>query len=538
MKLKEQIIEQEVEEIKQPPITEKNVISKKWTIILLIIIIISQVTVRLYFGNQKQYLHMDEAYSYGLMNYDKLEITDNEDFYNTWHTNKYFEDYLSITDKEVFNIERVYENQKNDVHPPLYYLLLRIAASFTINSFSMWTGIIINIIIFIISSIFVYLISKLILKNPIYALMTCLITGFTIISIESSLYIRMYELANLNILIITYLHIKNYNKKLNYKNLIPISIALIIGALTHYYYLIFAFILYIIYSVNFIKNKSYKDMIKYNICIIISAIISLIIFPYSISHLFFGYRGQGAFLNLFDTSEFILRIAQYLIVLDNNIFSNMLIPLLIVLIYLYFTKKPKLGTKNKEIILLLIPTLIYFILVSKVSPYIEIRYIIPIYSCTVILIVYYLKVFLNKCFNYKKSNIIFAIIFTIILIMPVIMNKQLDFTYTKYNNIANKVQNEYNYPILYIFNNHNNRFLDDLYLFTKSNDTYIIKSENANQENLKEILKQKELSKGMLLFLNEGMDNNKLISDIKNINNYTQSNHLQRLNAADIYYLH
>ena len=137
MKLKEQIIEQELEEIKQPPITEKNVISKKWTIILLIIIIISQVTVRLYFGNQKQYLHMDEAYSYGLMNYDKLEITDNEDFYNTWHTNKYFEDYLSITDKEVFNIERVYENQKNDVHPPLYYLLLRIAASFTINSFSM-----------------------------------------------------------------------------------------------------------------------------------------------------------------------------------------------------------------------------------------------------------------------------------------------------------------------------------------------------------------------------------------------------------------
>ena len=48
-----------------------------------------------------------------------------------------FEDYLEVNNNEIYNIKPVYENQKNDVHPPLYYLLLRISATFTINKFTL-----------------------------------------------------------------------------------------------------------------------------------------------------------------------------------------------------------------------------------------------------------------------------------------------------------------------------------------------------------------------------------------------------------------
>ena len=34
---------------------------------------------------------MDEAYSLGLASYDKVEIQDNENFYNIWHDGKYYE---------------------------------------------------------------------------------------------------------------------------------------------------------------------------------------------------------------------------------------------------------------------------------------------------------------------------------------------------------------------------------------------------------------------------------------------------------------
>ena len=90
---------------------------------------------------------MDEMYSYGLMNYNKLNIADNEDFQNVWHNKEYYLDYLTVNQNEKWNLKPVYENQKNDVHPPLYYLLLRISASFTIDRFSKWSGIILNIII-------------------------------------------------------------------------------------------------------------------------------------------------------------------------------------------------------------------------------------------------------------------------------------------------------------------------------------------------------------------------------------------------------
>ena len=68
---------------------------------------------------------MDEAYSLGLASYHRTEIQENEDFYNTWHNKEYYEDYLEVDSDEQNDFSQVYENQKNDVHPPLYYLLLR-----------------------------------------------------------------------------------------------------------------------------------------------------------------------------------------------------------------------------------------------------------------------------------------------------------------------------------------------------------------------------------------------------------------------------
>ena len=51
-------------------------LSKKTIIISLAIIIIIQILARIYVGYKKEYFHIDEAYSYSLMNYDKIQITE------------------------------------------------------------------------------------------------------------------------------------------------------------------------------------------------------------------------------------------------------------------------------------------------------------------------------------------------------------------------------------------------------------------------------------------------------------------------------
>lgn len=47
----------------------------KIVITLLIIIISLGVITRIYIGSKKEYLQIDEGYSYGLMNYEQIDLT-------------------------------------------------------------------------------------------------------------------------------------------------------------------------------------------------------------------------------------------------------------------------------------------------------------------------------------------------------------------------------------------------------------------------------------------------------------------------------
>ena len=99
--------------------------NKKTEKIIIAIVLVLQTIILVIAGVNKAYIHMDEAYSFGLANYDKIEIQDNEDFFDTWHSKEYYEDYLCVNDDESGKFEPVYVNQENDVHPPLYYFLLK-----------------------------------------------------------------------------------------------------------------------------------------------------------------------------------------------------------------------------------------------------------------------------------------------------------------------------------------------------------------------------------------------------------------------------
>lgn len=230
----------------------------------LIMAIILQTLVYIKVGIDKSYIHMDEAYSLGLASYDKVEIQDNKDFYDTWHDGAYYEDYLALNDDEMGDFTPVYENQKNDVHPPLYYLLLRIAMIFSPNHFSKWGGIIINIIIYAFITIFTYLIIVRLMKatspcEKISALVLAFCSSITLASLTNVTYIRMYALATLNIMIITYLHMKLY-EKFSRRTVFWIGVVALVGSLTHYFFLFYLAMLFLIMVVLFIKRKEWKKL--------------------------------------------------------------------------------------------------------------------------------------------------------------------------------------------------------------------------------------------------------------------------------------
>lgn len=508
---------------------------------LLIFIILLQVLLRVQVADEKAYLQIDEGYSYGLMNYNKVDIIANDDIYGRWNDKSYYQDYLSISSDEALDFKPVYENQKNDVHPLFYYLLLRIASSFTIDSFSKWTGIILNILIFIFSSIMIYLIANKIFKNKLYAVFIILVNGFTLASIETTIFIRMYALNALNLLIISYLHIKNYDKEiLDVKNLILMSICIILGSLTHYYYLVFLFVLFMIYAVKFIKSKNYKNLVRYIGMMIVSATVSLAIFPYSFVHIFMGYRGTGAISNLEKVGQMWNSLGNYLSILNNNVFNGILIFLLIisfgVMVYkIVKNKKVTLRFENTYLWLMLLPAIFYFIIVALVSPYQEIRYIMPICPFMVIGIFYLLKVLFEKITSSYKTFVILSIIFIIMLVFPKIIGLEVSYVYKSYQTIVDTIDENHNVPLLYIMNMDQNRFMDDLYLFSKVDYSYILDSKQFSKEKIEEIFKGIDISKGIFVILNEGLENQKYLEELKQHLSCSSFDHVFKLNAANIY---
>lgn len=521
--------------------------NKKREILVISILLVLQTILFVIVGFNKSYIHMDEAYSLGLASYDKVEIQYNEDFYDTWHTKDYYEDYLTVNDDEVGKYGQVYENQKNDVHPPLYYLFLRIAMGFSKNHFSMWPGIIINIVIYAFITIFTYLILQGLFKNKSHskekAIILAFISSITMASLTSVIYIRMYALSTLNILITTFLHMKLFeSKSINIKLLVAIGISALLGSLTHYYYLFYLVMLFILFAIKYIKEKDYKTLLYYVLTMAIAGIASLVIFPYSIQHMFFGYRGQGVISNLTNIPQFLTNISLYLVKLNSYAFNGLLLPILILIIALVvYIKIKNMHNKSEKqsdfSTFITLSTLFYFLLVAVASPWIELRYIMPICGVVFIIVIYCLYNLVNKVFDEKKSNIIISVLLIFILLAPIALNISPEVLYSDKQEIVEKLENELNVPTLFFFNSQNNRFLDDILLFAILDDSYIAKDLDYNEDNIKEILQGKDISNGIVVFINEGQNNDNIIDTIKNSTNLDNSIYLKRLNACDVYYI-
>lgn len=110
--------------------------------------------------------------------------------------------------------------------------------------------------------------------------------------------------------------------------------------------------------------------------------------------------------------------------------------------------------------------------------------------------------------------------------------------YSNMNGIMEKINGELkNTPALYFFNSNNNRFLDDILLFANIEESYIAKDIECNEENIKKIMKNKDISNGVLIFINDWQDNDKIINTVKKSIDLYSITYLQRLNMCDVYYI-
>lgn len=381
-------------------------------------ILLLQILVYIHWGFQKEGLHTDEVLSFGLANsssYPLLSgITDG------WmSSNEFFTNYLTVVDGETFDFGNVYLNQTSDVHPPFFYFLLHIVSSLFPNQFSIWFGIGINLFFVVGVNLLVFLISKMISKTNGIALSTMIFYGFSIAAVSMVIFVRMYTILTFFCMLLVYFVLRLCNNFGTLSNKIAyygILTTTFFGFFTHYYYLIFAFgvsVAYIIYM--FVKNRKnhfFKSIFEYIFALAFGFIINIAVYPTSIDHILNSNRGVAsidAFISFYDKLSNLV-VGFGIVSTTMFIHYYFFIPFLIIAIFLYINKKIKAKdlknsfVRNSQFYGIFLATVIYFVLISIIAPYIIVRYQLVIYPAIAILFVISLNFVISTFIKKEKSK--------------------------------------------------------------------------------------------------------------------------------------
>lgn len=264
-------------------------------IIFCIIIFVQIVFFSYIFSNNKKSFHSDELWNYGFANSSSgvdvfSDSKGNPKNLNSWTDSSVLNDYITIQNDEIFDYKSVYQNSADDFHPFLDFMLLHFICSFFPNIFSPWFGFILNILFFIIIQIYLYKSIKLITKSEKIGLLGVFFFGFTSAAENMLLFLRMYTpAAAFAIMFIYYVSLYYYHKDDTFikKSLIAkLFLTTLCGALTLHLFLPFAFVVTSSYCLYYIFKKKIKKGAIFGFTILSATVLSIIIFPATIPHLF------------------------------------------------------------------------------------------------------------------------------------------------------------------------------------------------------------------------------------------------------------
>ena len=344
-----------------------NVKKRNWYLILGMLLLVQLVTI-FYFGSQKAGFHYDEYYSYYSSNVSiGLVPTDRE-----WKPGSEIADEFRVLPGQRFQYGTVTRMQTYDVHPPFYYLLLHTVCSLFPGRFSKWSGIGLNIVLFVLSwSVLAKLTRRIVtgaltsaavpggkaqtcvtaadVPERITRVMifgVCLLYGFNPAVYSGIMLVRMYMLLALWILLVTWLHVKSLQeRKRGFSFYLPLMAVVYLGFLTHYYFAVYLFFLaaamelYLLLERAELKSwgQKWKDCLIYAAAVIGAMVLAVVSYPACLSHIFRGYRGTEAMGAFFDLGNTLGRFRFFAGLLNEYAFGSMLYGFVLLLVLMALT---------------------------------------------------------------------------------------------------------------------------------------------------------------------------------------------------------
>ena len=494
-----------------------------------------------YWCSRKEGFHYDDIIVYKFLNiaHDKPKTTIINIFTNNYfkncHDSSFYTHYLDPPSDSLWNIHEVYNCLKLwGAYPtaPVHFFLFEITRSI-LNSkqFTKWDGLVLNLVFYTFTLIIIYNLSYLLFKSNSLALLSVMLYGTSIGAINTVVFIRPYMVYTFITILFVYfntIYIYIYGNTISYscmrKSILYCLIicSIIFGILTHYYFIIF-FVFYIgtLIIFNMITMK-YK-LVKYYVSIIIISIIScLSLWPILYKVIFYSGRGKEAFSNISTYTDFIYSIERYYHIINTQICGGYgRIIIVISLIILYYLIVSSLSCRlnglknirtccisidicNISIIVLAITLLLYFFMISKISPYKTDRYIFNIYPLIYILIIYIVKLI-----TLKNKYILYGFRLFIVSMNCINYNKiGIRYLYTGTKQFLDKISNIDHISISVTQHNNTWEEQSNMIYFTKSNMVFPLLDNRIDYLN---VYKNHLYQKNILLYIHSRVKNKKEI---------------------------
>lgn len=318
--------------------------------------------------------------------------------YEHWVTREDLKMSLAVDDNTAFNIASVYWNQQHDVHPPLYYIFLNVVSSIFAGSFSVWYALGLNIFFYILTLIGIYCIVYVIFNRFDLGIYSMLLYGGSVGAISTVMLLRMYTMLTFFIVIFTLFllkYIKNQTKNhTQNKSVKWLRVSVILGMLTHYYFIIYLFLAGGLAAVYLFLTKQKTNLVVLLKIICQAGIVALFLFPFMVQHILFSNRGIANVTSV--EFQYIKNIFEYIHILFLNMAGEFVLLILSVILLLCKQKYLKISLQkieSKITLWLIIVVFVYIGVIAKLAPYQVDRYIMciyPIFTISVVSLFYYL----------------------------------------------------------------------------------------------------------------------------------------------------
>lgn len=477
-----------------------------------------------------------ENYKYYKKHPDEFKAIEDEKIKSElpiWKTRNEARDYLIVSEDEISNYISPYYHQTRDVHPPLFYFLVHFVSSLFAGTFTKYSIFLINIVFLIATCLMLRKILLFFNREKLIIPVT-LLYGLSIGAISMTMFLRMYAMLTFFITLYFYITLKIVKNDFKITKGLAVSLVLttILGFLTQYYFCIFALPVFVLMAIRMINLKKIKFLIGYIINHIISALIGILLFPSALGHIFNSSRGIGSTSGLSFFTQFEVMIGRITYAFSlHRVIGVALFLMIVAYIFIRCIEKndspEEKSAKLFNILLFVVPIVVYIALVSKLSPNLNektmIRYITPVLPVMTISFLVFIEKLLSSL-NLFKENTKNIIIYAIVLIMTLsgFLASSPCYLYRGYDKYLEVAEEHKDLNFLYVYDNYFTH-LNSVPEMAIYNKTLII---NLNDEKQKSVLSTDETIKAsdsLVLSLKKWTDTEEGLKEVLKLTGYTKA---------------